>query len=344
MNIKQYTNEAVQYLQALTGIDSPTGYTKNVTDYLLAEFERMGFAATRTRKGCVLVDLGGEGKQVALAAHVDTLGAMVRSIKENGRLRLTALGGFQFDTADGENCTLYTRDGRRYTGQLLNTCPSVHVDKAPERAEQSMELLLDENVNCKADVKALGIEVGDSVAADPRPVVTPSGYIKSRFLDDKASASVLMAVSKAVAAGEIALKCRCYLYFTVYEEVGHGCSSGLPVDLDECMSVDMGCVGEDLSCTERDVSICAKDSVGPYDYEMTSRLIRIAKRRELSYAVDVYPRYGSDVDAALKAGYGFAHALIGPGVYASHNYERTHTDGLANTLSLLAGYLTGEEE
>lgn len=342
--IKQYTETAVQYLQTLTGIASPTGYTRHVTDYLLKEFAAMGFSAKRNKKGCVLVDLGGKGKEVALAAHVDTLGAMVRSIKDNGRLRLTKLGGFSFETADGENCELFTRDGKRYTGQLLNTCPSVHVNDAPTRNDINMELLLDENVSSKDEVKALGIEVGDIVAADPRTTVTESGYIKSRFLDDKASASILMATAKAVADGEIALKCHCYLYFTVYEEVGHGCSSGLPQQLDECISVDMGCVGEDLSCTERDVSICAKDSAGPYDYDLTSRLMRIAKARNLSYAVDIYPRYGSDVDAALKAGYEFAHGLIGPGVYASHNYERTHKDGMENTLSLICGYLIGEQE
>lgn len=301
MDIKHYTNEAIQYLQALTAIPSPTGYTKQATDYLLAAFAEMGFSAVRTRKGCVLVDLGGEGKPVGLTAHVDTLGAMVRSIKGNGRLRLTQLGGFQFDTADGENCTLFTRDGKSYTGQLLNIAPSVHVEKAPERSDANMELLLDQNVSSAEEVKALGIEAGDIVAADPRTVVTESGYIKSRFLDDKASASILMAAAKAVSEGEIVLKCHAYLYFTVYEEAYHGCSSGLPTELEECISVDMGCVGSDLSCTELDVSICAKDSSGPYDYELTSRLIRIAKARELSYAVDVYPYYGSDVDAALRA-------------------------------------------
>lgn len=339
MELKRYTDLSVEYLQKLTAIPSPSGYTRKVTDWLLSEFIAMGIPAKRTKKGCVLADLGGKGKEVALAAHVDTLGAMVRSIKPNGRLRLTALGGFRFETADGENCTLFTRDGKSYTGQLLNTEPSVHVNKAPERIDSNMELLLDENVNSKEDVKALGIEVGDIVAADPRTVVTESGYIKSRFLDDKASAALLLALAKAVSDGEVKLNCHCYLYFTVYEEVGHGCSSGLPQDLDACISVDMGCVGEDLSCTERDVSICAKDSVGPYDYDLTTVLINIAKERGLSFAVDIYPHYGSDVDAALKAGYEFAHGLIGPGVYASHNYERTHKEGMQNTLSLMVGFV-----
>ena len=337
--IKKYTDYAVEKLSELTAIDSPTGYTKEATDWLMAEFGAMGFAAKRNKKGCVLVDIGGEGKKLGIAAHVDTLGAMVRCIKDNGRLRLTHIGGFRFDTADGENFTLHTRDGRKYTGVLLNEEPSVHVAEPTARVEDKMELLLDENVKSKEDVKNLGIEVGDFACADPRTVVTPSGYIKSRFLDDKASAVLLLALAKAVAEGEIKLNCHVYLYFTVYEEVGHGCCSGLPADLDECLSVDMGCIGGDLTCTELDVSICAQDAFGPYDYEMTSKLIALAKENKLSYAVDVYHRYSSDVDAALKAGYEFAHALIGPGVYASHNYERTHREGMKNTFALMKAYV-----
>lgn len=337
--INKYTDYAVEKLKELTAIPSPTGFTKQATDWLLAEFAAMGFSAERNKKGCVLVDIGGEGKEVGIAAHVDTLGAMVRHIKDNGRLRLSRLGGFRFDTADGENFTLHTRDGSVYTGVLLNAEPSVHVAEPSERTEDKMELLLDENVKSKEEVKALGIEVGDFAAPDPRTVVTASGYIKSRFLDDKASSVLLLALAKAVADGEIQLNCHVYLYFTVYEEVGHGCSSGLPTTLDECLSVDMGCIGGDLSCTERDVSICVKDAHGPYDYDMTSKLIALAKAQNLSYAVDVYHRYGSDVDAALVAGYEFAHGLIGPGVYASHNYERTHYEGMKNTFALMKAYV-----
>ncbi len=337
--MNNYVEQSVEYLKALTAIDSPSGFTHKATAYLCEEFAKLEIPVTVTKKGGVLADLGGEGRKIGIAAHVDTLGAMVRSIKENGRMRLSLIGGYDFDTLDGENCTLYTRDGKSYTGVVLNTEPSVHVDKAPERVEKNMELLLDEDIRCKADVRALGIDTGDMVAFDPRTVVTPSGYIKSRYLDDKLCAAMFLTLAKAVKAGELCLGCHCYLYFTTYEEVGHGCASGLPKDLDACISVDMGCVGADLNCTERDVSICCKDGYGPYDYDLITELVNVAKAKGLSYAIDVYPRYGSDVDVAMKAGYDMAHGCIGPGVYASHNYERTHKEGVKNTLALLIGFL-----
>ena len=169
-------------------------------------------------------------------------------------------------------------------------------------------------------------------------MITKSGYIKSRFLDDKLSASVLLGLARAVAAGEVKLARKVSLLFTVYEEVGHG-GAFVPTDTCEMISVDMGCVGDDLGCTERMVSICAKDSGGPYNYELVSALADTAKRLSLDYAIDVYPHYGSDVEATLRAGYDIRHGLIGPGVYASHNYERSHMDGVRNTYELLRAYV-----
>ena len=324
-----------EQLKALTSIPSPTGFTRAVTDYVMKTLEEMGFAPERSTKGNVLVCLGGEGEPLVLASHVDTLGAMVRSIKDNGRLRPTTLGGHQWSTADGENCTVHTRDGRVYTGVVLNTEPSSHVaDEKVETLEKNMEILLDENVDTKDDVAGLGIQTGDIIAMDPRTVITKSGYIKSRFLDDKLSASVLLGLARAVAAGEVKLARKVSLLFTVYEEVGHG-GAFVPADTCEMISVDMGCVGADLGCTERMVSICAKDSGGPYNYELVSALVDTAKRLSLDYAIDVYPHYGSDVEATLRAGYDIRHGLIGPGVYASHNYERSHMDGVRNTYELL---------
>ena len=320
-----------EQLKALTSIPSPTGFTRAVTDYVMKTLEEMGFAPERSTKGNVLVCLGGEGEPLVLASHVDTLGAMVRSIKDNGRLRPTTLGGHQWSTADGENCTVHTRDGRVYTGVVLNTEPSSHVaDEKVETLEKNMEILLDENVDTKDDVAGLGIQTGDIIAMDPRTVITKSGYVKSRFLDDKLSASVLLGLARAVAAGEVKLARKVSLLFTVYEEVGHG-GAFVPADTCEMISVDMGCVGDDLGCTERMVSICAKDSGGPYNYELVSALADTAKRLSLDYAIDVYPHYGSDVEATLRAGYDIRHGLIGPGVYASHNYERSHMDGVLNT-------------
>lgn len=328
-----------EQLKALTSIPSPTGFTRAVTDYVMKTLKEMGFTPERSTKGNVLVCLGGEGEPLVLASHVDTLGAMVRSIKDNGRLRPTTLGGHQWSTADGENCTVHTRDGRVYTGVVLNTEPSSHVaDEKVETIEKNMEILLDENVDTKDDVAGLGIQTGDIIAMDPRTVITKSGYIKSRFLDDKLSASVLLGLARAVAAGEVKLARKVSLLFTVYEEVGHG-GAFVPADTCEMISVDMGCVGDDLGCTERMVSICAKDSGGPYNYELVSALADTAKRLSLDYAIDVYPHYGSDVEATLRAGYDIRHGLIGPGVYASHNYERSHMDGVRNTYELLGAYV-----
>ena len=300
----------------------------------------MGYEPKLSRKGNVFVTLGGDGEPLVLAAHVDTLGAMVRSIKDNGRLRPTTLGGHVWSTADGENCTIHTRDDKVYTGVVLNTEPSAHVaDKKVETLEENMEILLDEPVSTKAETLALGIQTGDIIAMDPRTVITESGYIKSRFLDDKLSASILLGIAKIVKDESLSFHRKVSLLFTVYEEVGHG-GSFVPEDTTEMISVDMGCVGADLGCTERMVSICAKDSGGPYNYDLVTELSNIAKEEQLDYAIDVYPHYGSDVEATLHAGYDIRHGLIGPGVYASHNYERSHLDGVKNTFLLLTTYIT----
>ena len=326
-------------LKALTAIPSPTGFTKHATNYLAETLTAMGLSPEVSNKGNVLVCLGGEGNPLVLASHVDTLGAMVRAIKDNGRLRPTTLGGHQWRTADGENCTVHTRDGRTYTGVVLNTEPSAHVaDEKVEQVEKNMEVLLDENVGTADETRALGIQNGDIIAMDPRTTVTPSGYIKSRFLDDKLSASILLGLARAAAVGEVSLARKVSLLFTVYEEVGHG-GSFVPADTRDMISVDMGCVGADLACTEREVSICAKDSGGPYNYDLVSELAGIAAELELGYAIDVYPHYGSDVEATLTAGYDIRHGLVGPGVYASHNYERSHTGGVRNTYELLRAYV-----
>lgn len=329
-----------EQLYTLTSIPSPSSFTEKVTDYLLSELSSLGYSPERSNKGNVFVTLGGSGSPLVLAAHVDTLGAMVRSIKENGRLRPTTIGGHQWSTADGENCTIHTRDGRVYTGVVLNKEPSSHVaDQKTELIEENMEILLDENVASDQDTLALGIQTGDIIAMDPRTVVTESGYIKSRFLDDKLSAAILLGLARAVREDAWKLNRKVSLLFTVYEEVGHG-GSVVPDDTEEMISVDMGCVGSDLGCTERMVSICAKDSGGPYNYDLITTLSNLAKEKKLDYAIDVYPHYGSDVETTLRAGYDIRHGLIGPGVYASHNYERSHMDGVHNTFELLKAYIT----
>lgn len=342
--MEQYTTYAVEKAVELLAIDSPTGFTKVAADWVKKEFEALGFSATLTNKGGVLVDLGGADTENALLleAHTDTLGGMVAEVKGNGRLRLTNLGGMRAENSETENVRVYTRAGRVIEGTLQLCNASVHVNGAfadTKRSFDTTEVLLDENVKSADDARALGIEVGDIVCFDPRTRVTASGYIKSRFLDDKLSVGILLGFAKYLADNRIPLSRRVYVHVTVYEEVGHGGAASVPAGVTEAISVDMGCVGDGLTCTERQVSICAKDSGGPYSYEVVGKLIDAAKATGADYAVDVYPHYGSDVEATLGGGADVRHGLIGSGVYASHGYERSHRDGVKNTLLVLRGYL-----
>ena len=342
---RSYATYATEKAVSLLAIDSPTGYTKAAAEWVRAEFSALGYPAELTVKGGVLIDLGGEDSPeggLLLAAHADTLGGMVAEIKGNGRLRLTNLGGMMADNGECENLRVHTRSGRIIEGTLQLCNASVHVNggySSTNRTFDTTEVVLDEDVSSAADTRALGIEVGDIVAFEPRTRVTESGYIKSRFLDDKLSVAILLGLAKYVKDENITLPRRTYVHITVYEEVGHGCAASCPVGVTEGISVDMGCVGNGLSCTERTVSICAKDSHGPYSYEVVGKLIDAAKAEGADYAVDIYPFYGSDVEATLSAGADIRHGLIGPGVYASHGYERSHIDGVWNTMKVLKGYL-----
>lgn len=339
---RKYADIAWEQAAALLAIDSPTGFTAKAAAWVKNAFEAMGYPVKMTKKGGVLADLGGEGQGLLLAAHTDTLGGMVAEVKSNGRLRLTALGGMNANNGETENVRVYTRDGRVYEGTLQLCNASVHVNgdfSTTQRSFDTTEVVLDENVNSAADTKALGIETGDMVCFDPRTRRTESGYLKSRFLDDKLSVGILLGFARYLKDMGVKLPRHTYVYVTVYEEVGHGGSASIPADVTEAISVDMGCVGNGLSCTERQVSICAKDSGGPYSYEVVGKLIDAAKKTGADYAVDVYPHYGSDVEATLRAGYDVAHGLIGAGVYASHGYERSHIEGVYNTLKVLCGYL-----
>lgn len=342
--MKNYVNFAVEKAVELLGIDSPTGYTKAAEEYVLSEFSALGFEAKRTVKGGILVNLGGEDTHDALflEAHADTLGGMVAEIKSNGRLRIVNVGGMCASNAETENCRVITKFNGTYEGTLQLCNASVHVNGEygeTKRTWENMELLLDEIVENADDVKTLGISVGDFVCFEPRTRITESGYIKSRFLDDKLSVGILLGFAKFLHNENLVPQRRVYAHITVYEEVGHGGAACVPDGVTEAISVDMGCVGDGLQCTERQVSICAKDSGGPYSYEVVTKLIAAAKKENADYAVDIYPHYGSDVEATLSAGYDLRHGLIGAGVYASHGYERSHKDGVENTLKVLKGYL-----
>lgn len=336
-----YMDYIIEQLQNLLAIDSPSGYTEKVTDYLMEEYRFLGYSPKKTIKGGVITCLGGEDNALLMMAHVDTLGAMVSEIKANGRLRVSPVGGLTAANVETENCRVYTLDGQVYEGTLQLINASLHVNdnfKTTERSFDTLELVLDADVNSADDVKKLGIMNGSFVCPDPRTRVTASGYLKSRYLDDKLSTAILLGYAKYLHAEGITPKRKIYQHITVFEEVGHGACASVPSDVREMLSVDMGCVGEGLSCTEKQVSICVKDSRGPYHYDMVKELIEAAQKNGIDFAADVYPHYGSDVDAALFAGFDARHALIGPGVYASHGYERAHVCGADNTFRLLCAY------
>lgn len=375
IRLKKYTDFIVAEAEKLLAIDSPSGYTEAAAQWVMAEFAKLGFEPKQTIKGGVLVKLSNVSKDaekaarealrasqrdsdcnaeecarpgfaqmpggLLLEAHCDTLGAMVSEVRDGGRLSVTPLGGMNANNAEAENVRVVTKFG----GVLDGTCQlknaSTHVNgKYNEivRKWDEMEIVLDEDIKKKEDAEKLGLGVGDIICFDPRTRVTKSGYIKSRFLDDKLSVAILLGYAKYLKESGAKTSRDVWAHITVYEEVGHGGSASVPEGVTEALSVDMGCVGQGLACTERQVSICAKDSGGPYSYEIVKGLIEAAKKTGADYAVDIYPFYGSDVEATLRAGYDLKHGLIGPGVYASHGYERSHRDGVESTLRLIIGY------
>ena len=343
--LEPYVEYCVEETRKVLDIDSPTGFTRKAAEFVMDEYRKLGYEPKMTTKGGILVKVAGENQEDALvlAAHIDTLGAMVSKVKENGNLEVSPLGGMNPNNAEAENCRIYTRFHGAYTGTFQLNNASIHVNgkyNDTSRAYSDMEVVLDEQVSSKDETLELGIMVGDIVCFDPRTVVTDKGYIKSRFLDDKLSVGILLGYAKFLKEEKVKPKRTIYHHITVYEEVGHGGAGSMPQHVTEMISVDMGCVGDGLSCTEHQVSICAKDSAGPYNYDVVTGLIQAAKDEELDFAVDVYPHYGSDVDCALNAGYDIRHGLIGSVVYASHGYERSHKDGVKNTLGLLVAYTT----
>lgn len=332
----------VKTLEMLVNIPSPSGYTKEVMEYVRKEAEDFGYSCEYSHKGGLIITVPGqEDETLGLSAHVDTLGAMVRSIASEGGLRFTLVGGFTMHSVEGAYCKIHTRDGRTYDGTILIKSPSVHSfddARTMERTDRNMLVRIDEPVKSKDDVLALGIDHGDYISFDAKYQYKENGFIKSRHLDDKASVAILLGMLKEMSEGKIIPKKKLKLLISNYEEVGFG-ASWLPSDITELLAVDMGAIGDDLNGSEYMVSICAKDSSGPYDYDMTNRLIHLAKENKIDYVVDIFPHYGSDVSAARAGGNNIRGALIGPGVHASHGMERTHINGIENTLKLLKAYI-----
>lgn len=348
--------ETIEYIvstiEKLVNIPSPSGFTKDVMSFVKREAESFGYSCETNHKGGLIIFVKGKesnqktaddkkGETLGLSAHVDTLGAMVRSISSEGMLKFTLVGGFTLHSIEGCYCKIHTRDGRVYTGTILAKSPSVHTfddARTLERNEKNMEIRIDEVVKNKDDVLALGINSGDYISFDAYFEYTPKGFIKSRHLDDKASVAVLLGMLKDMSEGNLTPKKNLKLIISNYEEVGFG-SSWIPEDISEFIAVDMGAMGDDLNGTEYAVSICAKDAAGPYDYELTNQLIQLAKDNQLDYVIDVFPHYSSDVSAALKGGSNIRGALIGQGIHASHGMERTHKSALENTLKLIMAYV-----
>jgi putative aminopeptidase FrvX len=326
-------------LEELVNIDSPTGYTGNACQYIFDELTRIGYQPEYTNKGAVKCKLG-DAPTLAIAAHVDTLGAIVSGIKSNGTLNFSPLGGLLLTSAEGEYVNIITLKEKVYTGTLLFNNPSAHANKDRETTNRSLEnmhIRLDEEVYTKADVTKLDISVGDIIAFEPRYREYANGFIKSRFMDNKAGCFVLFEIARYCKAKNIAPPVE--LFFSNYEEVGHGGTVGYSDTVNELLVIDMGVLGDACEGNEVKCSICAKDSTGPYDYDFRKKLVQLAEANNIPFAVDVYPYYGSDGSAALRAGKDYKVALIGPGVAASHGVERTHKKGIEATVDLCVKYI-----
>lgn len=326
-------------LKELIAIDSPTGYTDNASKYIFDVLKSYGYSPEYTNKGAVKCSLG-KNPTVAIAAHVDTLGAIVSGVKSNGTLSFSLLGGLSLTGAEGEYVKIITHEGKIHTGTILLNNPSVHANNEKEKTERSiksMHIRIDAEVYNKEDVEKLGIEVGDIICVDVKYQELENGFIKSRFLDNKAGCFVLFELARRLK--EQGKEVPVELFFSNYEEVGHGGTVGYSENIKELLVLDMGVLGDDCQGNEVSCSICAKDSSGPYDYEFRKRLVNLAKNNSIPYKVDVYPHYGSDGSAALRAGNDFRVGLIGMGVAASHGTERTHKKGIEATINLCLAYI-----
>ncbi|MDT9023656.1 M42 family metallopeptidase [Rossellomorea yichunensis] len=344
MNTYPDTKKTLEIIKELVEIPSPSGNTNKIMNFVEDYLSDLDVEMKRNRKGALIITLPGEdtGRHRMLTAHVDALGAMVKEIKGDGRLRLSMIGGFRWNAVEGEYCQIETSSGRTYSGTILMHQTSVHVYKnagEAKRDETNIEVRIDEKVQNAKEVRELGIEVGDFVSFDPRAEITESGFIKSRHLDDKASVGMLLRLIHQIKSEGITLPYTTHFLISNNEEIGYGGNSNIPEETIEYLAVDMGAIGDGQSTDEYTVSICAKDSSGPYHYELRKHLVSLAEENGIEYKVDIYPYYGSDASAAIRAGFDIVHGLIGAGIDASHAYERTHESSILNTEKLLWHYV-----
>ncbi len=345
MKIDIDVQEMVDFLVGLLNTPSPTGNTNRAMAYIKNAFDSIPLNMKQTPKGILAGTWSGHKQNAprALTAHTDTLGAMVCEIKNNGRVRLSQLGGWEWTSVEGEGVTIFTSDGREIRGSFLPTMASVHAHHYKERAkvkdEKNMEVRIDARTQSAKETRALGIEVGDFTAFDPRVELSDTGFIRSRHLDDKASIATIYGALKAISAAGLNPQQDTTIHISNFEEVGHGAAAGLPDNLVDLIAVDMAVVAPRQTSDEYSVTICAKDSRGPYHLDLRRELESIAKNEDIAYHIDVYPYYGSDGEAYWRAGGDVRVGLIGPGVDASHHYERTHRQSLEQTAQLIASYL-----
>ena len=341
-------NQTLEYLQELLAVPSPTGYTVGLQEYLMKTLEKLCYPYKITPKGNIIVTVEGKDNTSSrvVTAHVDTLGAIVRAIKPSGRLKLDKIGGYPWNMIEGENCTVHIAStGESVTGTILIHQTSCHVYKdagTAERTQDNMEVRLDLEVNSEQETRSYGIEVGDFVSFDPRTTITSTGFVKSRFLDDKVSAAILLNLLKTYRDWHVQLPVTTHFMFSCIEETGTGANSSIPENAVEFLAVDMGAMGDDQQTDEYTVSICVKDGSGPYNYTLRQHLVDLAKEKEIDYRLDIYPFYGSDASAAMRAGADVKHALLGAGIESSHSYERTHIKSIQATEALVDAYLKSE--
>lgn len=337
----------IKLLKRLVETPSPSGYTADVMTLIAKEFEEIGVAYKQTNKGAVIATIEGTdtARHRLLTAHTDTLGAMVKEVKSNGRLKLTTIGGFNWNAVEGEYCLIHKANGEKVRGTILMHQTTVHVYKdagSAERSAENIEVRIDEKVFNADDTRSFGIEVGDFVSFDPRFEESDNGFVKSRHLDDKASTALIVELIRTLVNEDVKLPNTTHFYISNNEEIGYGGNSNIPKETVEYIAVDMGAIGDGQTSDEYTVSICAKDSSGPYHYGLTQHLVGLAKNNDVAYKLDIYPYYGSDASAAIRAGFDVRHALFGPGIESSHALERTHLDSLEASAELLYAYVNSE--
>lgn len=334
----------LEFMEEITNIPSPAGYTYECLDRVAEEFEKFGFEVKRTPKNALMVTLKGKNDdaQKMVVAHVDTIGAIVNTIKDNGRLTMAQLGGFSWNSVEGENVHIFTDEGVKYTGTILPQKASIHVYseevRTTIRTDENMEIRIDEFTSSREETKALGINIGDFIAFEPRFIRCDNGFIKTRHIDDKSVVAVVLGLCKDIAENKLELENTTHFLISNYEEVGHGVSF-VPEKTEEILALDIGPVDSEKNCCEKSVCIPAKDSRTPYDFRFRNKLANLCKENNIDYRVDVYNRYGSDASCSILQGVNANYACIGPGVDATHHYERTHESGIENTLRLLKAYL-----